>query len=268
MSNAPAITLTPEQIISFHINGFIAIDPITDDAELEWMRAAYDRIFMERAGRDSGDQFDLGGTDEEGKEAALPQILNPAKYAPELLEGKYLATALSIARQLLGAEANGGVAHAIFKPAGKGAETPWHQDEAYWDPTRSYCSVSMWMPLQEATVENGCLWFVPGSHRYDILPHRSIGGDPRIHGLELDLPNAAEVTASAVACPLKPGAVTVHLNRTMHYAGPNKSGIPRRALILGYGLPNRPYPMPRQFPWNEIKVTPRQERAKQAATKS
>jgi hypothetical protein len=227
------------------------------------MRAAYDRIFAERAGRDEGNQFDLGGTDEEGKEAALPQILNPAKYAPELLEGKYLKNALSIARQLLGPEASGGVAHAIFKPAGNGAETPWHQDEAYWDAGKSYCSLSMWMPLQEATVENGCLWFVPGSHRYDILTHRSIGGDPRIHGLELAVPNAAEITASAVACPLKPGAVTIHLNRTMHYAGPNISGIPRRALILGYGLPPRPFPTERRFPWNDIKVPARMERAKQ-----
>lgn len=48
------------------------------------MRAAYDKIFQQRAGRDEGNQFDLAGSDEEGKEAALPQDLNPGKYAPEL----------------------------------------------------------------------------------------------------------------------------------------------------------------------------------------
>jgi ectoine hydroxylase-related dioxygenase (phytanoyl-CoA dioxygenase family) len=250
------MTLTDEQVSFFHENGFIALDPITDDAELAWLRGVYDRLFAERAGRENGDQFDLGGTDEEGKEAALPQILNPAKYAPELNDGKFLAVASAVVRQLLGEEAKGGVAHAIYKPAGRGAETPWHQDEAYWDPEFQYRSVSVWMPLQEATVENGCLWFVPGSHRGDIYPHQSIGGDPRVHGLEV----LGADTSTAVACPLQPGGVTIHLNRTLHYAGPNTSAIPRRALILGYGLDRQPYPEPRRFPWNEIKHTAREMR--------
>lgn len=261
----PVSSVTPEQIAFFRQNGFLALDPIADDEELAWMRAAYDRIFGAKAGRDEGNQFDLGGADEEGAEARLPQILNPAKYAPELNEGKYLARAAAIVRQLLGPEASGGVAHAILKPAGIGAETPWHQDEAYWDPKFSYRSVSVWMPLQEATIENGCLWFVPGSFAWEILPHRSIGADPRIHGLELL--EAQKYTADAVACPLAPGGVTIHLNRTLHYAGPNTTGEPRRALILGYGLPAHPYPTERRFPWNEIKVAPRQERAARARTK-
>ena len=131
--------LTAEQVLFFHLNGYLSIPtPITDDSELSWMREVYDRIFQERAGRDVGDQFDLAGSDEEGKEASLPQILSPAKYAPELLEGKYLAEVDSIVKQLFGPEAGSGIAHAIFKPAGSGAATPWHQDEAYWDPRQQY----------------------------------------------------------------------------------------------------------------------------------
>jgi ectoine hydroxylase-related dioxygenase (phytanoyl-CoA dioxygenase family) len=251
-------TLTPEQIAYFHTNGFLALEPITDEEELAWMREVYDRIFAERAGRDEGNQFDLGGADEEGREATLPQILNPAKYAPELNNGKFLINATAIAKQLLGDEATGGVAHAIFKPAGNGAPTPWHQDEAYWDPKWEYRSISIWMPLQEATIENGCLWFVPGSHEWEIYPHQSIGGDSRVHGLEV----LGADTSTAIACPLKPGGITVHLNRTLHYAGPNISDIPRRALILGYGLASKPYPIERRFPWNEIKHTAREERRK------
>ncbi|MDX1931626.1 MAG: phytanoyl-CoA dioxygenase family protein [Capsulimonadales bacterium] len=257
--------VTMEQIADFHRNGFIALGPITDAAELEWMRGVYDRIFSERAGRESGDQFDLGGTDEEGKEAVLPQILNPSRYAPELREGNYLKNADRIVKQLLGPTASVGIAHAIFKPAGTGAATPWHQDEAYWDPAHLYYSVSVWMPLQPATIDNGCLWFVPGSHRWDVLPHRSIGGDPRIHGLELAVPDPDVLLAGAVPCPLEPGGITIHLNRTLHYAGANTSDIPRRALILGAGLPSLLHPGERRFPWNEAKITPRQERAREAA---
>jgi ectoine hydroxylase-related dioxygenase (phytanoyl-CoA dioxygenase family) len=255
-------SITPEQIVFFHVHGFLALDPITTEDELAWMRESYDRIFAERAGREEGNQFDLGGADQEGEEATLPQILNPAKYAPELNEGQFVKNAARIAKQLLGEEASGGIGHAIYKPAGVGAETPWHQDEAYWDPKIQYYSMSIWMPLQEATLDNGCLWFMPGSHEWEVLPHRSIGGDPRIHGLEmLD----KSVLKDPVACPLKPGGITLHRNRTAHYAGPNTSDIPRRALILGYGLPGKPYAVERRFSWNEIKVAPRQERAKATA---
>lgn len=253
-----SVAIGDAEVAFFHENGFLAIDrPIADAEELAWLRVVYDRLFDERAGREEGNQFDLAGADEEGREGALPQILDPARYAPELNQGRFLAAANAIVRRLLGEEASVGIGHAIYKPAGSGAATPWHQDEAYWDPSRDYTSVSVWMPLQEATVDNGCLWFIPGSHRWDVQPHRSIGGDVRVHGLEMVSPP----TEGAVACPLPPGGVTIHLNRTAHYAGPNVSGIPRRALIMMGGLPDHPYSGSRSFPWNEAKRTARAERA-------
>jgi hypothetical protein len=251
--------LTEDQIRRFHLDGFLRIaEPVSSPEELSWLRDVYDKLFSSRAGRESGDQFDLAGADEEGKTAALPQILNPAKYAPELNEGQYLKVVDAIVKQLLGPDVSVSVGHAIFKPAGAGAPTPWHQDEAYWDPSLTYESISLWMPLQEATVENGCLWFMPGSHRWPVVPHQSIGGDIRIHGLEMV---DTTILKDAVACPLPPGGVTIHLDRCAHYAGPNVSDVPRRALIMTGGLPARPFPMQRSFPWNEIKQTARDERA-------
>ncbi|MDX2064351.1 MAG: phytanoyl-CoA dioxygenase family protein [Fimbriimonadaceae bacterium] len=255
--------LTEEQVLSFHLRGFLSVPtPVADDAELARMREAYDRMFAQRAGRDSGDQFDLAGSDEDPESASLPQILNPAKYAPELNEGRYLQVLTEICQQLFGPEAQVCVAHAIFKPAGHGAATPWHQDEAYWDPNWQYQNASIWMPLQEATLENGCLWFVPGSHEWEVTEHQPIGGDVRVHGLEM---TNLDLVKDAVACPLPAGGVTIHRNRTAHYAGPNTSETPRRALILGTGLGNRPYPGVRRFPWNEVKQTARDERAKASA---
>ncbi|MHB8636620.1 MAG: phytanoyl-CoA dioxygenase family protein [Fimbriimonadaceae bacterium] len=251
--------LSPDQTRFFHLNGYLAIPtPLTNDTELAWMREVYDRMFAARAGRESGDQFDLAGSDEEGTAATLPQILNPAKYAPELVDGKYLATIDAIVKQLFGSEAKASIAHAIFKPAGVGASTPWHQDEAYWDPGFQYQNASIWMPLQEATVENGCLWFMPGSHEWPVVPHRPIGGNVKVHGLEMIDLNPVK---DAIACPLPAGGITIHRNRTAHFAGPNTSSIPRRALILGVGLPNRPYPAERTFPWNDMKQTARAVRA-------
>jgi hypothetical protein len=259
----PTVSLTPQQIERYHADGFLALDALTTQEELRWMREVYDRIFDARAGREAGDQFDLGGADEEGKPAVLPQILMPSKYAPELRDGLFRANAEAVARQLLGPDMIPQGEHAIFKPPRIGAATPWHQDEAYWGDTMDYQSISIWIPLQEATVENGCMWFVPGSHREPVRPHHSINHDPRVHGLELD---DSPVMGRAVACPIPAGGCTIHGNRTMHYAGPNTSDVPRRALILGFGT--KPVPHrgpPRDFYWNKSKHPPREARAAAAA---
>lgn len=269
MEHQPNIVLTQEQINFFWDNGFLAIEQISSPAEIEIMRAAYDKIFQQRAGRDEGNQFDLAGTDEDGKQAALPQILNPAKYAPELKDTLAEANARSIAKQLFARMGNpelvtGGVAHAIFKPARVGAPTPWHQDEAYWNPLVDPISLSVWMPLQPATPENGCMQFIPGTHQWEVEEHHSINHDPRIHGLEID--EKVEVDYSkAVVCPLPAGGCTLHLSRTLHYTGPNHSEMPRRALIMGFQLPGRPYQGERRFIWNEIKTTAREERSSMKA---
>ncbi len=256
----PTVFLTNEQVEFYHREGYLVIDNVAPLQEIARMREIYDDLFANRVGRQEGNQFDLAGTDDDDEEASLPQILGPSRYAPELKQAQCVTNALAIAKQLLGAEAASTGDHAILKPPFHGASTPWHQDEAYWSPDWDYNSFSLWLPLQDATVENGCLQFVPRSHKLDVLPHHSINNDPRIHGLEVDY---ADLT-TVVACPIRAGSCTVHHNRTLHYAGPNNSPTPRRAYIMGFSCPGVRRTIPRTFPWNEAKQTPRQERAARA----
>ena len=261
----PTVFLTEQQIADFHDNGFLALDSITTPEEVEMLRGAYDKLFASQAGREDGNQFDLAGTDEDGVQAALPQILNPQAYAPEMKNTLAETNALHIARQLLGPDVVSTGAHAIFKPARHGATTPWHQDEAYWGADLDYRSLSVWIPLQPATLENGCMQFIPGSHKLEVLPHRSIGGDTRVHGLELDVDYDV---SNAAVCPLPAGGATIHPSRTLHFTAANHSDVPRRALILTFGAPATPRTDERRFPWNEIKQTAREARAKQKAEAS
>jgi hypothetical protein len=253
--------LTTQEVSRFQNAGFLAItEPIISPVELDRLRAIYDAMFADRSGREDGNQFDLAGVDDDSRPAGLSQILHPQHYRPDIAGG-YVETVALLARQLLGEQAVTEIFHAILKPAGFGVPTPWHQDEAYWSPDRQYRSISIWIPLQEATVENGCLWFVDGSHEWDVLEHRPIGGDRRVHGLEMV---DTSPVVDPVACPLPAGGATIHRNRTAHYAGPNTTGMARRALILGANLPDRPYPVERRFHWQEDRQTGRDERAKAA----
>jgi len=263
MENA-SVTLTKDQIEFFHREGFLAIDELTDQKDVAFLREVYDHIFTEQAGRELGDQFDLAGTDEDGKVASLPQILNPARYAPEIENSQLFINATVVVKQLLSEKVVCRFAHAIFKPARIGAETPWHQDAAYWSPDMTYRSISIWVPLQEVTEENGCMQFVPHSHEWDVVTHQSINNDPRIHGLELTLEEMKRVK-NVVSCPLPAGGATFHGAYMMHYTAPNCSNVPRRALILNAGNPNITRTKPRKFPWMEEKNTARDKRAKSAA---
>lgn len=248
--------LSDDQITRFREEGYLAIDALTTPEDVAMLRAEYDRIFAERAGREDGNQLDLAGTDEEGKEAVLPQITDPSRYAAKMNESLLLANATIAGRQLLGDEAECRFAHAIFKPPRTGAETPWHQDAAYWNAAFIHNSISIWVPLQEATLENGCMQFVPGSHRWDVVDHQSKNNDPRIHALELTEMSMRLVHDDNVkSCPLPPGGATFHGGYMFHHTPPNISDIPRRALILMAVAKGTPRQMPRVFPWLQEKQT-------------
>ena len=235
--------LTEADVADYAEHGFLAVERLTSAAEVESLQAVYDWLFSD-APVAEGDRIALSGD-------RLPQILNPDHYAPELRETEAWHTAGEVAVRLLGPDAVPTGMHAIRKAPGLGVETPWHQDEAYWDPGRAHRALSVWMPLQPATRENGCMEFQPGSHRLPVLEHRRIAAGSE--GLELVDTDA--VTAP-VACPLPAGGATFHDARTLHYTGPNRSSAPRRALIFSFASPSEPLDEPRHFPWQRSDSPP------------
>jgi hypothetical protein len=238
---AQALALTDEQLASFRRDGFVRVESLVTVAEVEVLRGLYDELFRREGGFDAGDRIELNA---DVARAPLPQIVNPERYAPGILQGTAYRNAREAARQLLGADCLPTGNHAILKPARIGGETPWHQDEAYWDPQFSHRAVSVWLALQPATLENGCTRFVPGSHRWPVLPHELISADS--HGLRLAEPLAG---APEVACELPAGGAAIHDGRTVHGAGPNLSGEPRRALVFGFGLAPVLLETPNRYPW-------------------
>jgi ectoine hydroxylase-related dioxygenase (phytanoyl-CoA dioxygenase family) len=260
------ITLTPEQIEFYHREGYLTLPAITSPEEVAGLRDIYDRLFATKAGHAEGNHLDLTSTDDDSDAPQnLPQILNPSKYAPELINTQFRANAEAIASQLLGSAAIFRGDHAIRKPPNTGAETPWHQDEAYWEPDMEYHDLSIWIPLQEATLENGCMAFEPGSHNEGVVPHHPIGNDPRVVGLEAD--DVEKHAAKSVPCPIPAGGATIHHCRTLHYAGPNRSSGPRRAYIIAFGVQPTKRAETRDFYWLTQQKTKWKERHDAAQAK-
>ena len=264
MAYYPTLNIDDDQVTFFRERGYLVIDSITTAEEVGFLCQVYDRLFAERAGREEGNQYDLAGTDEDDAPAKLPQIVNPVNYAPELADTQFRVNSAEVGRQLLGDEAEFQGEHAIMKPPEIGEAAPWHQDEAYWQGAIEYDSLSVWMALQDTTVDNGCMQFIPRSHLRDVEPHHTIGHDPRIHGLEVD-----EVDASqAVACPISAGGATIHHCRTLHHTGPNRTVMTRRAYIHTWAAPYKSRSTPRDFYWQRKRQTARDERRRWAGTVS
>jgi hypothetical protein len=237
--------------------GYVVIDRVANDQEVLRIREICNNLFETRAGFDEGKQFDMVGTDDEATPPKLPQIEFPSVLAPELAYTQFFKDAYSLAKHLLGPEARFEFDHIIKKPAFDGAATPWHQDEAFRNPAYDYDEITVWMPLQAVDQHNGSIRFIPGTNRGEVLPHRPLNDDLRVHALEC---YEGFDPTTYTRCCLPAGGCTVHMGRTVHGAGPNHSDTARYAYSLVFDLPKRPRATPRVFPWQQHRQTARMDR--------
>lgn len=249
------VSLTDEEVAAFHHDGFVRVGRLTTDEELEWIRSIFDHLFAEKVGGFTGGYFDLSRPYNSEGDDHVPQALHPSKRYPGLHQTALHRNGRRIARQLLGLgddapeEAVNAWDHMIFKPARHGSALPWHQDEAYWETGYRYTALGCWVPLDDATVDNGCLHFLPGSHRGRILPHRHIHDDPSVHGLEIDPAGGPLDDREARAVEVGAGEATFHHCRTLHSSGPNRTDGVRRAYATEYQLPPQPCDDDEARPW-------------------
>lgn len=134
---------------------------------------------------------------------------------------------LSVVSKLLGAEARLFQDMALIKPP-NGREKPWHQDHAYFELTPETKVVGVWIALDPAGVENGCMRVMPGWHRDRKFPHFQIR-DLQICDSEMD-----GLQATRVAVPLQPGGCLIFDSYIPHGTPNNFTSTRRRALQFHY----------------------------------
>lgn len=120
----------------------------------------------------------------------------------------------------------------FVKGAGKPGQA-WHQDEFYI-PTRDRSLLGAWIALDDASIENGSMWMLPGSHRRGVIYPTRRHGDPRFDVSE-EAHGFPDPESSAVAVEVRAGSVIFFHGYVLHRSLPNrrKSGF-RRALVNHY----------------------------------
>jgi ectoine hydroxylase-related dioxygenase (phytanoyl-CoA dioxygenase family) len=116
------------------------------------------------------------------------------------------------------------------KPARHGGVVAWHQDYSYWTRTGPIQHLTCWVGLDDATTENGCLYYVPKSHRWGLLSKPDLAGD--MEGLLPYLTDVQKAEFKPVPIVLKRGYGTFHHPLMVHGSYQNNSEQSRRAFVL------------------------------------
>jgi ectoine hydroxylase-related dioxygenase (phytanoyl-CoA dioxygenase family) len=224
-----ALRLTDEQIAHYQQHGFVAGVRALDDAQVDELLAALARLadpkhpghslFYEFHSNESSDPATtlfhaLGAWRIE--ESFHDILWNPAFTVP--------------ACQLLGGAVRFWHDQLFCKPAHHGGVVAWHQDYSYWTRTQPMSHLTCWIALDDSTAENGCLWYVPGSHRWPLLPITGLAGD--MNEIMTVLDEEQKAAFHPVPIELKRGSCTFHHPLLVHGSFENRSDRQRRATVI------------------------------------
>lgn len=118
----------------------------------------------------------------------------------------------------------------FFKPPEGGGPKPAHQDNYYFGPADPEGMVTAWIALDDATLENGCLYFGDGSNLGPVYDHFAPEGEP----YNLQIPASILDRQPMSPAPVRKGGVSFHHGNTFHCSGPNLSRKWRRACALHF----------------------------------
>ncbi|HXW79841.1 MAG TPA: phytanoyl-CoA dioxygenase family protein [Acidimicrobiales bacterium] len=217
--------LTPSEVASYRRDGYITVSGIIDEPMLEELREVTDLMAEKAAAVGHSDTvFDFATGP---GPPVLRRIKSPEQQDPAYARAQAAEAVLDCLEDILGGPIRFWAGKLNLKQPHGGQAVEWHQDWAFGPATNDNL-LTVGLALDDATVENGCLMVIPGSHHGPVLDHWK---DGRFMGAvsepTLDLSNAQ-------ALEIRSGGISVHHTRTLHGSAPNRSTKPRRLLLFTY----------------------------------
>lgn len=223
--------LSEEQVTFFNENGFLAGVKMLDEKQIEFLRNELSGIaVIEHPGHHLF--YEFHSNESIDPSTILFHALGGWRIGNGFHDVLWNPRFLVAASQLLG---NVPVRfwhdQLFWKPAKKGGVVAWHQDYSYWTRTKPIAHLTCWCTLDDATKENGCLQYIPGSQKWGLLPKPVIAGE--LQGIK-DFLNEEQKGqfANPQFAEVKAGEAIFHHSLTLHGSGENKSDKPRRAFVI------------------------------------
>lgn len=164
------------------------------------------------------------------QQRVLRKLDNPVFHRPVFRQLAKSPILLSLVEDLIGADLRVFFSQVFLKPPEAGGPKPVHQDNFYFGPADRDRVLTVWIAIDEATTENGCLFFADGSHRTAVLPHVAPPDEP----FNLQLPAEDAARFDMTAAPVSRGGVSFHHGNTLHQSSANRSRNPRRAVAMHF----------------------------------
>ena len=211
---SPRGRLTPEQVAHYQSEGYLLYhQPVFSPDKFARLRAIFEED-LERYGEDGLDTLHF-------RDARLLEFL----LSDEVLD---------LVEPVVGPDIGLWSSHFISKPPKVGKATPWHEDSAYWkgriSTMEGICIV--WLAIDEATPENGCMRVIPGSHTNGFSDYESVDASKNIFGSQIKAEQVDE--DRAVYFTLRPNECSLHEARLIHGARANTSEKRRAGYTMRY----------------------------------
>jgi hypothetical protein len=223
--------LTGEQISSFHENGYLAGIKVLEEWQVDKLNEELPGI-MDAANPGHDLLYEFHSNESTDPDKVLFHALGHWRMTPGFHDVLWNPAFVSVASQLLGNKAVRFWHDQLFcKPARHGGVVAWHQDYSYWTRTKPMQHLTAWTGLDDATIENGCLHYIPGSHKWGFLNKPVLTGE--MEGLKAFLDNEQQqMLKKSRPIELKKGYATFHHPLLVHGSFENKSDHPRRAFVI------------------------------------
>ena len=207
--------LTPEQIETYNRDGYLKSFRIFDDAGAAENRRYFDSLLAQlKEFRDGRDTYAINGYHTHCR-GIWDMVMTPQ--------------ILDLVEDLIGPDFVCWGTHFFCKIPHDPKSVPWHQDASYW-PFTPARTVTVWLAIDDTSVENGCMSFIPGTHRIGHLSWKDTRG-PAVLNQEIE---RIEQYGQPVPIELKAGEIELHADMLAHGSPPNPSAKRRCGLTLRY----------------------------------
>ena len=230
--------LTPAQVAQFQSQGWIAVEGVFTPDEVETGKIGLADFIHGRITPTDGrthvqeepalrlSDGTLAPETLEERELRVRKVFDFTHHDPRLAALTMQPRLRGMLDQLVGPGSRLIQDMALLKPPRVGSEKPWHQDTAYFDWLPLGGIVGCWIALDPATVENGCMQVIPGTHLEGPVAH--------FHHRDCQIADERVLVNRAIAIPLAPGGVLFFSGLIHHGTPPNYSAGRRRALQFHY----------------------------------
>ena len=219
-------SLHKEQIREYNKNGYLIIEDVIDQNFLKELNLATDIMIKDaKSISKSNDQFDLGSNHSKSN-PSVRRIKQPQKHNEVFKKLLFYPSIIEKVISLIGKNFRLHNGKMNLKSPSAGDLVDWHQDWAFY-PHSNDDVLAVGIMLDDMTLENGTVLFIPESHKGEVYDHHYNGyfaGAIDIEKNKIDTRNAREIVGKA-------GTITIHHARLLHASKPNMSKFNRRFLL-------------------------------------